>query len=65
MKTEPIKKKHRACDCGDEHWFKDCLYLGVAKRSTNWTLVKGVEKLMEEKIRASPKRQAIIGIIRG
>jgi hypothetical protein len=62
-KTEP-KKKHKPCLCGDEHRFKDCPYLVEAKRLSNWMPDKVLKKVIEEKIRASPKLQAIIGKLR-
>jgi hypothetical protein len=59
------KKMYRACLYENKHRFKDCPYLMEAKHLTSWTLDKGVEKLMEEKIKASPKLQAILSKVRG
>jgi hypothetical protein len=63
--TDSLRKKYKNCLYGEQHQFKDCLYLVEVKQQKGWVSDKEVEKLIEEKIKASSKLQTIINKIRG
>lgn len=61
-KTKPEKRS--PCLCGDDHRYKDCLYLVESNRTKDWKPNLAIQKQIDEKLQKNSRLKRTIDNIR-